>query len=136
MERFDEYATLEDAISAVMANSEHPITRTEAKKRVMETLPREQHYQTKIMHYLKKEYPEGFIWKATAGAYSVSGIPDICMILHGNFYGFEVKRPLVGVASAIQQETIRKINAAGGHAGIVVFPKDAQKIIDFAEGKA
>lgn len=92
---------------------------------------KEQSYQKRILDWLKATYPTAFIWKAAAGPYSQGGIPDICAIIDGHFYGFEVKRP-GGRASKLQEQAIRKINAAGGHAAVVVSPADVQAIIDGA----
>ena len=69
------------------------------------------------------------VWKTVAGPYSRGGIPDICAIIAGHFFGFEVKRPEVGRLSKIQEQTIKEINAAGGTAAVVSFPEQVQKII-------
>ncbi len=90
---------------------------------------KESYYQAKIIEWLKKEYPAAFIWKAAAGPYSQGGIPDICAIINGKFYGFEVKRPKGGRLSRLQEQAIKKINAAGGIAAVVSFPADVEKII-------
>ena len=78
---------------------------------------KESWYQAKIIRWLKETYPQAFVWKAAAGPYSRCGIPDVCMVLDGQFYGFEVKRPEVGLLSKIQEQTIKAINAAGGIVG-------------------
>lgn len=93
---------------------------------------KESWYQAKIIRFLKSAYPSAFIWKAAAGPYSRGGIPDICMILDGQFYGFEVKRPEVGRLSRLQEETISEIRAAGGKVAVVSFPADVQRIIEGA----
>ena len=69
------------------------------------------------------------MWKATAGAYSRCGIPDICCIVDGQFYGFEVKRPFWGKASKVQLKTMEQIRAAGGVAGLVSYPEDVGRMI-------
>ena len=94
------------------------------------TAHKESYYQTKILRWLKSTYPTAFIWKAAAGPYSQGGIPDICAIIDGHFYGFEVKRPEGGRLSKLQELTIQKINAAGGTAAVVFYPADCKKIID------
>ena len=91
---------------------------------------KESYYQAKILRWLRDTYPAAFIWKAAAGPYSQGGIPDICAIINGHFYGFEVKRPEGGRLSKLQELTIQKINAAGGTAAVVSYPTDCQKIID------
>ena len=66
--------------------------------------------------------------------YSQAGIPDIMMIYCGHYFGFEVKRPVVGVPSKLQEETIRKITAAGGTALFVRWPEEAiQAVEQYAE---
>lgn len=93
---------------------------------------KEQYYQAKILRWLKDTYPAAFVWKAAAGPYSQGGIPDICAVIDGRFYGFEVKRPENGRLSALQEQAIRKINSAGGIAAVVHFPEDVQRIIEGA----
>ena len=96
------------------------------------TAHKESYYQTKILRWLRDTYPAAFIWKAAAGPYSQGGIPDICAIIDGHFYGFEVKRPEGGRLSKLQELTIAKINAAGGTAAVVSYPADVQRIIEGA----
>lgn len=93
---------------------------------------KESYYQAKILRWLRDTYPAAFIWKAAAGPYSQGGIPDICAIINGHFYGFEVKRPEGGRLSKLQELTIQKINAAGGTAAVVSYPADCQRIIEGA----
>ena len=90
---------------------------------------KESWYQARIIKRLKEAYPQAFVWKAAAGPYCRQGIPDICAIIDGHFFGFEVKRP-GGRPSKIQEQTIKEINAAGGTASVVIYPADCQKIID------
>ncbi|MDE7243752.1 MAG: VRR-NUC domain-containing protein [Oscillospiraceae bacterium] len=90
---------------------------------------KESWYQAKILKWLKEAYPEAFVWKAAAGPYCRQGIPDICAIIDGRFFGFEVKRPKVGRLSKIQEQAIKEINTAGGTAGVVSFPEDVERII-------
>ena len=92
-------------------------------------LHKESFYQAKIIRWLKEQYPGAFVWKAQAGPYCRQGIPDICAIINGHFFGFEVKRPEVGRLSKIQEQTIKEINAAGGIAAVVSYPEQVEKII-------
>lgn len=89
---------------------------------------KESYYQTKIIKWIGKEYPAAFVWKAAAGPYSRGGIPDLCAIINGKFYGFEVKRP-GGKPTKLQIKTIKEINAAGGIAAVVTYPTEVEKII-------
>lgn len=91
-------------------------------------IPLESFFQRKIINYLST-LPDCFFWKAQAGAYSKSGVPDVCCIYRGRFYGFEVKRPWVGRLSKLQQQAIRKINDAGGRAYVVSFVEEVEKIM-------
>ena len=95
-----------------------------------EVLPRESHYQTAIIEWLQHEYPDAFVWKAAAGPYSRCGLPDVCAIINGQFYGFEVKRPYIGKPTELQKQTIQKIRNAGGKAAVVCFPKDCMEVIN------
>lgn len=52
------------------------------------------------------------------------------MIHNGHYFGFEVKRPVVGVPSKLQEETIRKITAAGGTALFVRWPEEAIQAVE------
>lgn len=92
-------------------------------------IPKESYYQKKIMEYVRVTYPEAFVWKEAAGEYSRQGIPDVSAVIYGRYYGFEVKRPYFGKLSKIQEQTIRQIQAAGGIAGVCVFPEDAERLI-------
>ena len=91
---------------------------------------KESYYQARIIKWLKEQYPDAFIWKAAAGPYSRGGIPDVCMVLDGQFYGFEVKRPEVGRLSKIQEQTIKEIRRAGGKVAVVSFPAQVQRFIE------
>lgn len=91
---------------------------------------KESYYQARIIRWLRDTYPAAFIWKAAAGPYSQCGIPDICAIIDGHFFGFEVKRPELGRLSKMQEQTIKRINAAGGTAAVVSYPAQAQEVID------
>lgn len=70
-----------------------------------------------------------FYWKATQGAYSRSGIPDICVIIGGRFYGLEVKRPFFGVVSSNQKKVKREIETIGGKVYIVTYVKEVEEIL-------
>lgn len=71
----------------------------------------------KIIKYLKT-LPCCFAWKEHGGMYGTAGIPDIIACVNGQFFAFEVKTD-TGKATALQDNTIRKILASGGHAFVV-----------------
>lgn len=107
----------------------HALTAAQADKLLRDTLPKESYFQSTILRWLKENYPAAFVWKVQTGPYARQGVPDICAIIDGRFYGFEVKRPYVGRLSRIQQATIEAIEKAGGRAGVVTWPEDAERII-------
>ena len=92
-------------------------------------LHKESWYQARIIRWIKDNYPDAFVWKAAAGPYSRGGIPDVCAIIAGHFFGFEVKRPEGGRLSKIQEQTIQEINDAGGTAAVVSYPAQAMEVI-------
>ena len=71
----------------------------------------------RILTYLKT-VPHCFCWKEHGGMYGTAGVPDIICCIDGRFFAFEVKNE-TGVPTALQEATIRRINAAGGVAVIV-----------------
>ena len=105
------------------------MTTEKAKKYIREHLPKESYYQDKIIKHIRELIPSAFVWKAAAGAYSRQGIPDVCAVINGRYYGFEVKRPLIGVLSKIQEQTIKKIKQAGGRAFVVTYPAEVTEIL-------
>ena len=125
---YKRYSSYEQAVDGVQ--KQFPgLTRTEAARKLYDAVPLERTLQDRIMKWIKQEYPQAFVWKATAGAYSRCGIPDICCIVDGQFYGFEVKRPFWGKASKVQLKTMEQIRAAGGVAGLVSYPEDVGRMI-------
>lgn len=109
-------------------------TKKEAMAALRKEIKKESYYQDKIKKALKAKYPRAFVVKISLSMYSQAGIPDIMMIYCGHYFGFEVKRPVVGVPSKLQEETIRKITAAGGTALFVHWPEEAiQAVEGYAE---
>ena len=92
-------------------------TKKQALAELRKLIKKEGYYQTKIKEALKKRYPDAFVAKISQGAYSQAGIPDVMFIKDGHYFGFEVKRPVVGIRSKLQEQTARMIQAAGGTAG-------------------
>lgn len=128
MMRLDRFKNKIEALKWVKKNKGIK-TNGEAEKYLRLNLPKESYYQSKIITFLRKTYPDAFVWKEAAGPYSRAGIPDISMVLKGKFYAFEVKRPFVGVVSEIQAKTIEKLKKAGAVAGVVTFIEDVKKLI-------
>lgn len=97
---------------------------------MLDTLPFEGYFQTEVMGFLRDNYPGAFVWKAAAGPYSRQGIPDVCAIIDGHFFGFEIKRPYIGRLTKIQELTIKQIREAGGTAAVVSFWHQAKEVIE------
>ena len=123
--------SFKDKAEAIAWLKRHKGCRTakEAEKYLRMYLPKESYYQGKIIRFLNENY-NTFVWKAAAGPYTQGGIPDVCAVIRGRFYGFEIKRPYIGKPSKIQLETIRRIRAAGGTAEFVCFTSEVEKIIE------
>ena len=83
---------------------------------------------TSILTYLKSR-PDCFCWKEHGGLYGTAGIPDIIACVGGKFYGFEVKTER-GKPTALQEATIRKINATGGLAAVVRSVADVKAVLE------
>lgn len=127
---FEQFRTKEEAIEYIrQAESTHCRTARQAEKYLADHLPKESYYQKKIMDRIRALVPDAFIWKAAAGPYGRGGIPDICAVINGRFYGFEVKRPFIGEPSKLQLETMKQIRAAGGQAHVVSWPDDVDRIL-------
>ena len=110
-------------------------TKKDAMKDLRKQIKKESYYQDKIKRGLQKKYPEAFIRKVPQGAYCQAGIPDILMIYKGHYFGFEVKRPVVGIRSKLQEQTVLKIREAGGTAEFVTWPEEAIAEVEKYEQK-
>lgn len=113
-------------VSAILG---HPVSNAELDKLLRQILPKESHYQKKIMDWIAAEYPNAFVRKISSGIYSEGGFPDVLAIIDGRYIGIEVKRPYIGEPSRLQLETIKQIKQAGGRAGLACFPFEAKEII-------
>lgn len=114
---------------------ERGVTKAQATKWLRDKIPAEKYFQKKIMEALKEEYPDAYIVKVSQGAYSIGGIPDIMCIVRGRYFGFEVKRPVFGEVSSLQELAVRKINASGGTAAIVTYPEEAVSVLKWKFGE-
>ena len=83
-------------------------TKQKALSELRKLIKKEGYYQSEIKEALKKKYPDAFVVKISQGAYSEGGIPDVLMVKGGHYFGFEVKRPVVGIRSKLQEETVRR----------------------------
>lgn len=129
LENYDANYTAERAI-AIIQKEARARTKKEALAIARKRIPKESYYQDKIRKRLRQKYPEGFCRKISQGVYAEAGIPDLLFIYEGHYFGFEVKRPLVGRLSDIQRRTIRLIEKAGGTAAVVCWPEEAIKTVE------
>ena len=111
---------------------ERGLSRDDALSWLRDHVPQEKYYQKKVMDGLKEAFPKAYIVKVAQGQYSTSGIPDILCVVNGFYFGFEVKRPVFGRISPIQEMTIKKIWDAGGVATAVSYPEEAIGCILYA----
>lgn len=122
---FKRFRTKEEVISYIKASpSSNARTSAKAEKYLREHLPKEPYFQKKVLEAVKKARPDAFVWKVSAGPYSRAGIPDVCAVIDGRFYGFEVKRPFIGEISPLQKKTADLIRRAGGKVFFVSWPED------------
>ena len=128
LEKYEENFNGERFLKGVMGR--RSLNRTLALQRCRKEIPKEPYYQDKIKKSLKKRYRAAFVRKIAQAQYSEGGTPDILCIIDGHYFGFEVKRPLVGEPSKLQLAAVREIEAAGGTAAIVSWPEECYKIID------
>ena len=99
--------------------------KTDIEAYLRKHIPLEKYYQRKVMEGIKKAYPSAFVRKISVEVYNMAGIPDVMAIVEGHYFGFEIKRPLLGVLSPIQKKTIEEICRAGGVATVVSYPEEA-----------
>ena len=127
---WEQFSTEAEAVTFLKATKESTCrTAGQAKQYIRKNLPKESYYQDKIIKHIRELIPSSFVWKAAAGPYGRQGIPDVCAVINGRYYGFEVKRPLIGVLSKIQERTIEQIKQAGGRAFVVTYPAEVTELL-------
>ncbi|HPJ03779.1 MAG TPA: VRR-NUC domain-containing protein [Candidatus Limiplasma sp.] len=92
----------------------------------------EKHIVAAIMRLLKKR-SHCFAWKEHGGQYGRAGLPDIIVCYRGRFVAFEVKTE-TGKLTKLQETTLRRINAAKGHAYKVTSAAQVAAILNELEG--
>lgn len=109
------------------------ISYAEAERWARENIQKEKYFQGKILAYLrdlvKTGALEGYVWKDAAGLYQSAGFPDVSIITGGKYFGFEVKRPLLGKPSALQLKTVEAIRSGGGIAEFVSYVSEVERIL-------
>ena len=94
----------------------------------MKNIPLERKITDQILYNLKSG--GGWWMKTHGGAMQVAGLPDIIGVCSGYFFALEVKRPKVGVATALQISVLRAIYRNGGVAAIVTSAEEAKAVLD------
>lgn len=64
----------------------------------------------------------------------MAGVPDLVGVVHGRFFGLEVKMP-GEKATPVQQARLNAIARAGGIAAVVYSPEEAVRILQAATKK-
>jgi len=86
----------------------------------------EQDLKRRVIATLKNDYPGCWIWKISDQW--TSGIPDVLFIYQGVHIFMELKSER-GKLSKLQDHTLHRINAAGGHAWEIRSVEDARRIV-------
>ena len=128
LEKYEENFNADRFLNGLMARKS--LNRTLAMQLCRKEIPKESYYQDKIKKALRKRYRGAFVRKISQGMYSEGGTPDVMCIIEGHYFGFEIKRPLLGETSKLQEACIRDVEAAGGTAAVVTWPEECFAIID------
>lgn len=123
----EKYKTLKELMESLIDKGQAK-NLTEARKVAQNTVPKEAVYQAAVLRYLKT-LPKTYAWKDQAGPYQQKGLPDVCAIIDGKFYGFEVKRPFFGQPTEIQLQTHKKMREAGATVHVVSYVSEVKEII-------
>ena len=87
-----------------------------------------------IMAWMKKN--EYWAVKIHGAAYQTAGLPDIVAIdRKGRMVGLEVKRPVIGKVTALQEKTLQNINLGGGYAVVVRSLDDVKQAMAKSEAR-
>jgi len=102
-----------------------------AERIARQMVPAESVYQAALMKDLKKRAAKEalpiVIYKAAQGRYSRGGVADIQAVIGGVAVAVEVKRPVFGKTSKLQEQFLREFNEAGGVGCVAVWPEDLDK---------
>ena len=97
-------------------------------------IPLERTITDEIMAWMKKN--EYWAVKIHGAAYQTAGLPDIVAIdRKGRMVGLEVKRPVIGKVTALQEKTRQNINLGGGYAVVVRSLEDAKQAMAKSEAR-
>lgn len=87
--------------------------------------------KNKVIQFVRKHYPEAWMYKA-ADRFT-SGIPDLLICWKGGFYAIELK---VGFnkATPIQEYVMREIRRAGGRVSVCRSVEDVKRFFEKGGG--
>lgn len=115
--------------------AEHGCTKKQALKLIARGVHEEPYYQKKVKDGIETEYgSEAVVVKIAQGPFSEGGVADLMCVYRGHYFGFEVKRPVVGVPSKLQLAMQERVRYAGGTYEFVSWPEEAVAIIREWEG--
>jgi hypothetical protein len=131
MKKFQDFRQYENlsAYKRALVEEGRAKTMQEAEKLARRLIPKESYYQRKILEALREEFPEGRWRKNAASAEQQSGEPDIDGVIGGLFVAIEVKRPLLGTVSALQEKAIAEIRESEGCAAVCCYPDEAVGVV-------
>jgi len=86
----------------------------------------------KVLKAIHREFPKAWVWKISDRWYK--GIPDLFIIHNGIHIFVELKIPGEG-PKKIQENTLRRINDAGGNAYVCDSVENVMRIIKLLSGK-
>ena len=131
---FERFPTTEELAAHLAAHPEK-YGKVSVSQFIKDHLPKEAIFQAKIIKALQGWRSDGnidphtVVLKQSAGVYNRNGLPDVMAIIQGKLFGFEIKRPYIGKATALQQKTIKELIAAGASAAVICHPEQARQLI-------
>lgn len=125
------YATLKELKAELISRGLAKNMR-DAEKVARRIVPQESTFQAAIIKRLRK-LPGAFVWKEQAGPFQTKGLPDVCMVIKGRLFGFEVKRPFFGEPTDVQKVVHAQLRHAGAIIGVVTYVEEVEAILE-AEG--
>lgn len=132
MKIFENFSTLSELHAHLKAEGITP-NMDETRKWAAANIPKESYFQRKILEYLrglvKSHRIEGYVWKDAASLYQGRGFPDVNIITGGKYFGFEVKRPILGQPSDLQKVTAAQLRAGGGVVEFVSYVSEVEAIL-------
>lgn len=105
-----------------------------ARRYIQERTPKESYFQKRIINGIRIAHPDAFVIKIAQGPYSHGGFPDVFVLWRGTYFGFEVKRPIGGRISRLQEKMMQELRDAGGVTAVVRWPEEALHIMENNRG--